>query len=128
MFDSKTKLYTLLKLVDFVKFECRDYESRYFAGSPIVGEILQELRIEYHKSMGEFSFEVSKDSKTEKSLVNSIEWHLSETDEWNDMDEVDKLEHIKNLASPYILNQEVLVSLVDYANLKHGGNPDRADL
>lgn len=40
MLDDKIKLYTLTKLMGYVKFGCRDYESTYYAGSPIVGEIL----------------------------------------------------------------------------------------
>ena len=35
--------YTLSKLIHFVKFNCQDYQARYFAGSPIIGEILKKV-------------------------------------------------------------------------------------
>ena len=106
-YDPKVKLLTLIKLISFVKFESREFESRYFAGSPIVGEILSELEVQFNSGK-EIAFEVDLDSPFGKTLINSIKWHLKETEEWENMEVQDKLLHIVNLASPYKLEEETI--------------------
>lgn len=110
-YDSKVKLLTLIKLISFVKFESREFESRYFAGSPIVGEILSELEVQFNSGK-EIAFEVDLDSPFGKTLINSIKWHLRETEEWENMEVQDKLLHIVNLASPYKLEDETIQTIM----------------
>jgi hypothetical protein len=120
MFEPKVKINTLINLISFVKFESRDYESRYFAGSPIVGEILSELLNQFNTGK-EITFHVELNSPFGRTLINSIKWHLEQTDEWRKMKLNDKLEHIRNLASPYLLEEETIHSIVDFrSNLDNG--------
>lgn len=113
MFEHKVKLQTLIQLISFIKFESREYESRYFAASPIVGEILSDLKIEFNS--GEKAlFQVEKNTPFGRTLINAIKWHLEQTDEWNEMSLNDRIEHIKNLASPYLLKNEELDFLLKY--------------
>lgn len=115
MFEPRVKLNTLINLISFVKFESRDYESRYFACSPIVGEILSEFINQFNTGKV-IDFQVELNSPFGRTVINSIKWHLEQTDEWGKMELNDKLEHIRNLASPYILEEEIISSIINYRN------------
>lgn len=111
--DDKIKLMTLIRLVSYVKFDCEDYESSYFAGSPIVGEVLFDLKKKLSSIEGnEISFEVKLDSPFGRTLIKSIKWHLGNAQSWSEMEQEDKIDHIKNLASPYYINDETINMLI----------------
>ncbi len=120
MFDAKVKLHTLINLISFIKFESREYESRYFSGSPIVGEILKDLLIQSNSNK-EIALAVELNSPFGRTLINSIKWHLEQTDEWVNMEIDDRLEHIMNLAAPYVLEGEVIRSIMTYRDMWGNG-------
>ncbi|WPO80609.1 hypothetical protein [Flavobacterium sp. KACC 22761] len=117
MIENKVKIYTLIKLISFIKFESREPESKEFAASPIVGEILSDLLIQFNSSIGkEFSFAITPDNRFGKTLINSIKSHLKNTDEWNEMSINDKKEYINDLASPYLLEEQTIYSIMNHTN------------
>lgn len=115
MFENKMKIYTLIKLLSFIKFESREFESREFAASPIVGDILSEFLIQFNSSIGkEVIFNIKSDNRFAETLVNSIKHRLTQTDEWNGMNIDNRKEYIMDLASPYILEEEIINSIMFY--------------
>jgi hypothetical protein len=128
MIENKVKLNTLIKLLSFIKFESREFESREFAASPIVGEILSDLLIQFNSSIGkEFSFTIKSDNRFEKTIVNSIKNRLKDTDEWNEMNSDNQKEYIIDLASPYILEEETIYSIINYKN-NYSNNDEKNSL
>lgn len=128
MLENKVKVYTLIKLLSFIKFESREFESREFAASPIVGEILSDLLIQFNSSIGkEFSFTIKSDNRFEKTIVNSIKNRLKDTDEWNEMNSDNQKEYIIDLASPYILEEETIYSIINYKN-NYSNNDEKNSL
>ncbi|MEN2416227.1 hypothetical protein [Flavobacterium mesophilum] len=117
MVENKVKLYTLIKLISYVKFESKEFESKEFAASPIVGEILSDLLLQFNSSVGkEFSFMIEPENRFEKSLINSIKRHLGHTSEWDEMNIENKKEYIIDLASPYIIGEEKIEFLINFKN------------
>ena len=47
-------------------------------------------------------------------VFNGIKANLDKTFEWNQFDKESKIEHIENLALPYLLNEEQINSLYYY--------------
>ena len=111
---------TLIKLISFVKFNCDDVESRYFAGSPIVGEILRDLQEDFNKKINrDLSLEINDVGPLYNLVVNGVRENLNRTIEWKDMDNESKLTHITNLCSPYVLKEDYITDLLNYGNEYH---------
>lgn len=101
------KLHTLIKLISYVKFGCRDFESSYFAGSPIVGELLSDFLIELNASTNkDTSLEIDPNTPFGRTLSQAVKWHISITDSWKDMDYESKKIHVINLLSPYTVKEK----------------------
>jgi len=107
--------HTLSKLIHFVKFNCQDYQARYFAGSPIVGEILKKVVSELDtKKMNDEYFNLEVEGHVFNFVFNGIKRNLDITVEWSEMPEELRIEHIKNLALPYILSEDQIKNLYNY--------------
>jgi len=107
--------YTLSKLIHFVKFNCQDYQARYFAGSPIIGEILKKVISELDaKKMSIEYFNLEAEGHVFNLIFNGIKRNLDITVEWEEMSEELRIEHIKVLAMPYILSEEQIKNLYNY--------------
>lgn len=111
--------YTLSKLIHFVKFNCKDYESRYFAGSPIVGELLKKVisELDADKVDADY-FNLESEGHVFNFIFNGIKNNLDITIEWDEMAIDLRIEHIKNLALPYVLNEKQIDILYQYRNNK----------
>ena len=111
----KLEYYTLSKLIHFVKFNCKDYEARYFAGSPIIGEILNKVvnELDSEKINADY-FNLETEGQVFNLVFNGIKQNLDITIEWDEMPEELRIEHIKNLAFPYILSEEQIEILYKY--------------
>ena len=111
------KYNTLIKLITFVKFNCEDKEARYLAASPIVGDILKELLVEFNEKFNrEPSFIIEEPSSIYNLVIEGVKCNLQRTDEWQEMDDSSKINHIKNLCMPYIVNEEQINELLQYAD------------
>lgn len=109
------ELYTLSKLIHFVKFNCKDYESRYFAGSPIIGNILNKVLRELDSErMSEDYFNLEPEGHVFNLVFNGIKRNLDITIEWGDLPQELRIEHIKVLAMPYILSEDQIKKLYNY--------------
>jgi len=106
----KIKLHALIKLISYVKFECEEYESKEFAGSPIIGELLKDLLEQYSDP----EFKVTLDNPFTTTLIKAIKLRLKQTQYWESMNEELKLLYIQDLAAPYILDADLLKDLKNY--------------
>ncbi|WP_418498943.1 hypothetical protein [Flagellimonas sp.] len=120
MDDSVLENQTLMRAISFIKFNCIDTESRYLAASPILGKILQKLIEDMNlKYENRISLNLERAGPTFNLVYHGVKKNLERTIEWTDMEKSDKLNHIKNLASPYILSDDMVVELFDYAENQH---------
>jgi len=114
------KYNTLIKLITFVKFGCEDSESRYYAASPIIGEILEELIVEFNQKINkDVTFELKVPSPVFNLVNEGVKRNLKSTVEWANMNDESKMIHLKNLAYPYTLRKEHLIKLLENANNWH---------
>ncbi len=114
--------YTLLKALKFLKFGCNDIESKYFAGSPILGNIMTQLVL---GDNSENFLDLNKDTKMNNIIYSGTIKNLERTIEWNGMDEESKISHIKNLLLPYFLDEDKILGLVKITDNYHNeGNRD----
>lgn len=117
------KYNTLIKLITFIKFNCDDNEAAFHAGSPIVGELLKELIVEFNKKIKrDISFEVNSSVPIYNLVIKGIKKNLERTVEWSVMNNEAKSNHIKNLGHPYIIDNDELELLSRYADNWHLNN------
>jgi len=116
MFENKVKINTLIKVLEHVKFNSKDEESRYFAGSPILGELMKDILISNNPNT---SFEIKIPSPQWNLIKDGVEKNIERTLEWNNMARENKIKHLKNLLMPYIVNENIIFEFEVFGNNHH---------
>ncbi|NBA86186.1 hypothetical protein GVN16_10465 [Emticicia sp. CRIBPO] len=83
------------------------------ASSPYIGEILDQITDELEKEFGNGQkSEWGNIEKYPKSL-EKIRWHIKNITSWEKLDKNVKSKTITNLAYPYKINEDTILTLID---------------
>ncbi|MCR9015011.1 hypothetical protein [Aquiflexum gelatinilyticum] len=118
--ENEKELLALLKALEFVKYQSKDYESRYLAGSPIIGELYRKISESLHKYYEEIHIPYSKEWVNIESIpayLNVISNHIANIDNWKDLSEESKIEVVKVFIYPFKVEDSTLVKLIETRNL-----------
>jgi hypothetical protein len=120
---SNGELVALSKALTFVKFHCRDYDARQFAGSPLIGEAyrrIAEAAGEYYKSINiSFFDEWPFIESVRDEHLEVIKVHIGHVDNWKDLPPDRCAEFIKTLVYPYRVTDETIDELKAYGDRIH---------
>lgn len=111
------ELIALNKALTFLRFECREYEVQYIAGSPLIKDIhlvvMDNLRELYKKDNiimpNDFGFIEDNDAYLQ-TIITTIKNIAS----WTALSEHLKKDHVNNLISPYKIKDDTLKYLINY--------------
>jgi hypothetical protein len=115
----------LQKLLYFVKFGCEDSDSREFAGSPIILEIMSivDNSVNVYNSIYQISYDPKKDLIEENtSYWSIIQKHIRDTREWNSLFIDQKQNHVQTLIKPFLYKPETIIQLIEYGDAYHGSS------
>lgn len=117
-----SQLIALAKVLNYVKFKCEDYECRYLAGSPVVGELYKAASESLHAYYKEKGIKYLEEWGFIESLphyITTIEIHIKNTDNWKELGNDTKVELIACLVHPYKVRQDTIEYLLKVGSQYH---------
>jgi hypothetical protein len=82
------ELLALSKVLQFIKYECKDYEAAHLAGSPVIGKIFKEVvesLDKYYKQLGIKRTNEWPEIKSVPFYISVIQEHIKNTDAWSEI-------------------------------------------
>ena len=119
---SDVELVALARVLTYVRFECKEYESRYLAGSPHVAELFKrvsEATFEYYKSQEISVPDEWPSIETIQGYLDIIRTRIVDTDNWNDLNQDRRIAFLNTLTYPYKVSSQTIADLIQFGDEKH---------
>lgn len=119
---SDIELRALARVLTFVRFECKEYEARYLAGSPHIAEIykrLSEAAGEYYKSKNIPFPNEWPPIESINGYLDVVKIRIKDTDNWKELRSDQRDDYLKTLIYPYKISDQSLIDLIRFGDETH---------
>jgi len=119
---SDIELRALVRALTFVRFECKENEARFLAGSPHVAEIYKrvtEATGEYYRSKNIPFPDEWQSIESINGYLDIIKIRIKDTDNWKDLEPSQRYSFLNTLVYPYKISENTLIELIRYGDEIH---------
>jgi hypothetical protein len=119
---SDTELRALVRALAYIRFESKEYEARYLAGSPFIAEIYKrvvEATAEYYKSKNIPFIDINNWPMIDNASLNVIKIRIKDTYNWKALEPEQRDSFLKTLVYPYKISGDTFAELIRFGDETH---------
>jgi hypothetical protein len=119
---SDIELRALVRALAYIRFESKEYEARYLAGSPFIGEIhkrVSDATAEYYKSKNMPFPDEWPAIESINGYLDVIKIRIKDTDNWKELEPEHRDSFLKTLVYPYKISGDTFAELIRFGDETH---------